>query len=60
MDATYRILKLCYPVIVIGVSDVNRKFFPIAIMITESRNRGRLFKFFYKFYQNNFAVELKI
>jgi hypothetical protein len=43
LDATYRILKLCYPVIVFGVSDVNRKFFPVCFMITSYETEFKVF-----------------
>jgi len=45
-DATYRILKLCYPVLVFGVSDINRKFFPIAFMITSHETDADYVNFF--------------
>jgi hypothetical protein len=34
MDATYKIIKYSYPLIVLGCTDINRKFFPIAFMFT--------------------------
>ena len=37
LEAKYRILKLCYPVIVFGVSDVNRRFIPMCFMITSHK-----------------------
>ena len=32
--STYRVLKLAYPFIDFGLSDINRKFLPISFMIT--------------------------
>ena len=46
LDATYRILKLAYPVIVFGMSDINRKFFPIAFMITSHETETDYISFF--------------
>jgi len=59
MDATYRILKLCYPVSVIGVSDVNRKFFPIAIMITSHETEEDYLNFFTSFIKITSQLNLK-
>lgn len=36
IDATYKIIKHSYPVILFGVSDLSRKFWPIAYGITSS------------------------
>ena len=33
-DATYKVVKVGYPLIVFGMSDINRKFFPICFMFT--------------------------
>ncbi len=33
-DATYKVVKLEFPLIVFGVSDFNRKFYPVAFMFT--------------------------
>ena len=59
LDATYRILKLCYPVIVIGVSDVNRKFFPIAFMITSHETEEDYLNFFTSFIKITSQLNLK-
>ena len=34
LDGTYRIIICAFPVIVLGLSDINRKFYPVAYMIT--------------------------
>jgi hypothetical protein len=34
IDATYKIIKYSYPLIIIGVSDAVHKFFPIAMMLS--------------------------
>jgi hypothetical protein len=34
LDATYKIIKYFYPLIVFGASDINRKFFPICFMLS--------------------------
>ena len=33
IDATYKIVKYSYPLIVLGFSDASRKFFPVAFMV---------------------------
>jgi hypothetical protein len=45
-DATYRLLKVCYPVLVIGVSDINRKFYPVGFMISSHETDVDYFNFF--------------
>ena len=34
IDCTYKIIKYMYPLIVFGFTDITRKFFPIAFMLT--------------------------
>ncbi|CAF1037438.1 unnamed protein product [Brachionus calyciflorus] len=41
IDATYKIVKYCYPVIVFGFTDIARKFHPIAFMITTHETQSR-------------------
>ena len=34
LDATYKIVKYCYPLIVFGLTDIMRQFIPVAFMFT--------------------------
>ena len=34
IDATYKIVKYCYPLIVFGFTNIKREFFPVAFMFT--------------------------
>lgn len=34
LDATYKIVKYNYPLIVLGYTDLKRKFFPVSFMFT--------------------------
>ena len=45
-DGTYKVVKLEYPLIVFGVSDINRKFYPIAFMFTSHEMNGDYVSFF--------------
>jgi hypothetical protein len=56
--ATYRIRELCYPVTVFGVSDINRKFFPIAFMKTSHETEIDYTNFFKAMV--NITKELKL
>ena len=46
-DGTYRILKISYPLMVLGVSDIDRKFFPVAFMIS-SHEKNEDYTHFFK------------
>ena len=46
IDCTYKIVKYCYPLIIFGFTDIQRKFFPIAYMFT-SRERELDFNHFF-------------
>lgn len=46
VDATYKIIKYCYPLIVFGITDLNHKFFPIAFMITSHEKAVDYIHFF--------------
>ncbi len=35
-DATYKKVKVGYPLSVFGISDINRKFYPLCFMFTSS------------------------
>ena len=45
VDCTYKIIKYFYPVLVFGITDYKRQFFPIAFMIT-SHETSADFKYF--------------
>ena len=45
-DATYKIVKVGYPLIVFGISDINRKFYPICFMFTSHEQNKDYVKFF--------------
>jgi hypothetical protein len=45
-DATYKVVKVGYPLIVFGVSDINRKFYPICFMFTSHEQNQDYVKFF--------------
>ena len=47
LDATYKIIKHCFPLIVFGFSDIARQFYPVAFMIT-SHEKTTNYKFFFK------------
>ena len=44
--ATYKVVKLEYPLIVFGVSDINRKFYPVAFMFTSHELNDDYLNFF--------------
>ncbi len=46
IDATYKIVKYCYPLIVFGFSDVGHQFYPIAFMFT-SHEQATDFDYFF-------------
>jgi hypothetical protein len=46
IDATYKIVKYCYPLIVFGLSDVGHQFYPIAFMFT-SHEQATDFDYFF-------------
>jgi hypothetical protein len=45
-DATYKIVKVGYPLIVFGISDINRKFYPLCFMFTCYETNQDYVKFF--------------
>ena len=45
-DGTYKIVKVGYLFIVFGVSDINRKFYPIAFMFTSHEQNADYLRFF--------------
>jgi hypothetical protein len=47
-DCTYKIVKVGYPLIVFGISDISRKFYPVCFMFT-SHETSRDFKNFKNF-----------
>jgi hypothetical protein len=51
IDATYKIVKYCYPLIVFGFSDVKRQFFPVAFMFTSHEETGDYVHFYTSFKQ---------
>ena len=58
IDATYKIVKYCYPLIVFGFSDVKRQFFPVAFMFTSHEETGDYVHFYASFKQ--LCARLKI
>ena len=46
-DATYKIVKIGYPLIVFGMSDINRKFYPLAFAFTSHEQNDDFRKFFF-------------
>ena len=46
VDATYKIVKFCFPLIVFGFTDVSRRFFPIAFMFTSHEKQTDYLHFF--------------
>ena len=36
VDATYKIIKYCYPLIVLGFTDLNFRFLPVAFLFTKT------------------------
>jgi len=46
IDATYKIIKYFYPLIIFGITDLNRCFFPIAFMVTSHEKTGDYIHFF--------------
>ena len=46
-DCTYKIVKVGYPLIVFGISDISRKFYPVCFMFT-SHETSRDFKNFFR------------
>ena len=64
IDATYKIVKYFYPIIVFGVSDINRKFYPIIFAITSHETNYDYAHFFdslnsmlFEIYDTNFNPE---
>ena len=47
-DGTYKVLKLGFPLMVLGISDINRKFWPIGFMFSSHEQKEDYFKFFTK------------
>ena len=47
IDATYKIVKYAFPLIVYGISDIKRQFFPLAFMFT-SHEQVEDFNHFFK------------
>ena len=45
-DATYKIVKVGYPLIVFGISDINRKFYPLCFMFACYETNQDYVKFF--------------
>ena len=45
-DATYKIVKVGYPLIVFGLSDINRKFYPLCFMFTSHETNKDYANFF--------------
>ena len=45
-DGTYKVVKLGFPLIVFGVSDINRKFYPIAFMFSSHEQKADYLRFF--------------
>jgi hypothetical protein len=58
-DATYKVVKHEYPLIVFGVSDINRKFYPVAFMLT-SHKLNDDYLTFYKSLKRLYIVYLYI
>ena len=46
IDATYKIVKFCFPLIVFGFTDVSRRFYPIAYMFTSHEKQANYEHFF--------------
>ena len=46
IDATYKIIKYFYQLIIFGITDLNRCFFPIAFMVTSHEKTGDYIHFF--------------
>ena len=49
IDATYKIVKNCFPLIVLGFTDLSRKFFPVAFMFTSHEETRDYDYFFHEF-----------
>jgi ribosome biogenesis protein Nip4 len=45
-DATYKIVKIGFPLIVFGMSDINRKFYPLAFAFSSHEQNEDFRKFF--------------
>ena len=46
LDATYKIIRYFYPVIIFGITDLNHKFYPIVFMITSHETHIDYIHFF--------------
>ena len=62
IDATYKIVKYSYPLIVFGFSDVSRKFYPVAFMFTSHEETCDYEYFFQSFFTlcTQLEIQLKI
>jgi hypothetical protein len=47
-DGTYKIIKFGFPLIVFGISDINRKFWPVGFMFTSHEQKKDYYQFFDK------------
>jgi hypothetical protein len=53
IDATYKIVKYNYPLIVLGYTDLNRTFFPVSFMFTSHEQTADFEHFFESFKKVN-------
>ena len=46
IDSTYKIIKHCFPLIILGFTDISRQFYPVCFMLTSHETTDDYIKFF--------------
>jgi hypothetical protein len=57
-DGTYKIIEFGFPLIGYGISDMNRKFWPVGFMFTSHEQKGDYLKFFQKMVEVALLVDV--